>query len=75
MRTARSNFAFFSIFLHGYKCVNVTIHVCTVTAEIITVPQVVKSLLLVKNCSKELSYKEEEGSCRCACSYVQREKS
>lgn len=38
------------------------IHVCTVTAEIITVPQVVKSLLLVKKCSEELLHKEEEGS-------------
>lgn len=49
------------------------IHVCTVTAEIITVPQVVKSLLLVKKCSEELLHKEEEGSWRRACSYVQRE--
>lgn len=40
---------------------NIVIHICTVTAEIITIPQVVKSLLLVTKCSKELLYKEEEG--------------
>ena len=54
---------------------NAVIHVCAVTAENITVPQVVKSLLLVKKWREELLYKEEEGSCRRACSYVQREES
>lgn len=51
------------------------IHACTVTAEIITVPQVVISLLLVKKGSEELLYKEEERNCRDTCSCVQREKS
>ena len=41
---------------------NAVIHVCAVTAENITVPQVVKSLLLVKKWREELLYKEEEGS-------------
>lgn len=38
----------FSIFLQGNKCTNAVSHVCTATAEITTVPQAVKSLLLEK---------------------------
>lgn len=49
------------------------IHVCTVTEEIITVPHVFNILLLMKKCSKELLYQEEEGGYRYACSCVQRE--
>lgn len=61
--------------LHGYKCSDPVVHVCIFPAEIITVPPVVESLLLVKNRSKEALFREDKGNCRHTCSYVQREKS